>query len=64
MSMDVAEIQAMIHSYWTVLMLVIFVGIWIWAWGKGRKKSFDEASRLPLDEDNNTQPAEREVKNQ
>ena len=40
-----------VHAYWTVLMLVIFVGIWVWAWSSKRKTAFDEAARLPLEED-------------
>ena len=43
---------AAIHAYWTVLLVVIFIGIWIWAWSGKRKDSFDEASRLPLEDDN------------
>jgi cytochrome c oxidase cbb3-type subunit 4 len=36
-----------------VLLLLIlgFMGIWAWAWSKKRKPTFDEASRLPLEED-------------
>jgi cytochrome c oxidase cbb3-type subunit 4 len=35
----------------TLLVTVLFVGVVIWAWSKKRKKDFDEASRLPFDED-------------
>jgi cytochrome c oxidase cbb3-type subunit 4 len=59
--MDITSIQATIHSYWTVVVFAVFIGIWVWAWGKGRKKDFEEASRLPL-EDDVFQPKEREVK--
>ena len=45
---------ATLHSYWTILVLIIFVGIVIWAWSGKRKQAFDEAARIPLDED---QPA-------
>ena len=41
----------MFHAYYTVVLIVVFVAIWIWAWGKKRKKSFDEAARLPLEDD-------------
>lgn len=58
--MDIEALQATLHSYWTVVMVVGFIGIWVWAWGKGRKKDFDEAARLPLEEDV-LQPKEREV---
>jgi len=39
------------HGLWTAALLVIFVGIVVWAWSGKRKKDFDEASRLPLEED-------------
>ena len=35
----------------TALLLVLFVGVWVWAWLPSRKRDFDEAARLPLDED-------------
>ncbi len=34
-----------------VLMFIAFTGIVIWAWGRARKKDFDEAARLALDEE-------------
>ncbi len=37
-----------LHAYWTIAMLILFVGIWIWAWGSKRKKDFNEASQLPF----------------
>lgn len=39
------------HSIWTVVMFVVFIGIWVWAWSGKRKRDFDEAARLPLDDD-------------
>jgi cytochrome c oxidase cbb3-type subunit 4 len=30
--------------------MLAFVGVVIWAWSSKRKKDFEEASRLPLDE--------------
>jgi cytochrome c oxidase cbb3-type subunit 4 len=41
-----------IHSVWTLLLLVIFLAIVIWAWSGRRKRSFDEAARMPLEEEN------------
>lgn len=32
-------------------MIVGFLGMWAWAWSKKRKPMFDEAARLPLEED-------------
>ena len=39
------------HSWWTLALLVIFVGIVIWAYSGKRKKDFDEAARIPLEDD-------------
>jgi cytochrome c oxidase cbb3-type subunit 4 len=36
-----------------VIVLVLFVGIVIWAWSANRKRAFDEAARLPLEDDDN-----------
>ena len=42
---------ASIHAWWTVALLATFIGIVIWAYSSTRKEDFDEAARLPLDED-------------
>ncbi len=34
----------------TLVLMLAFVGVVIWAWSSKRKKDFEEASRLPLDE--------------
>ena len=39
------------HSIWTVLLVILFIGIILWAFSSKRKKSFDQAARMPLDED-------------
>jgi len=52
-----------VHSFWTVVMLLVFVGIIVWAWSSKRKKAFDEAARIPLeDEDEVTQGASGDKK--
>ena len=49
--------QVMFHSIWTVLLLILFVGIILWAFSSRRKRAFDEAARLPLeDEDTHLLP--------
>jgi len=35
----------------TLLLMLTFIGIVVWAWSGKRKKDFDEAARLPLDDD-------------
>lgn len=41
----------LIHSIWTVMLLLLFIGIVIWAWSAKRKPGFEEAARLPLDDE-------------
>jgi cytochrome c oxidase cbb3-type subunit 4 len=45
--MDVNDLR----SVTTVLMLAVFIGIVWWAFSARTKTSFEEAGRLPLDED-------------
>lgn len=40
----------------TVMVMITFVVIVIWAWSGKRKQDFEEAARLPLDE--NPEPRE------
>jgi cytochrome c oxidase cbb3-type subunit 4 len=35
----------------TGVLLVLFIWLVIWAYSKSRKEAFDEAARLPLDDD-------------
>ena len=41
----------LVHSIWTVILFIVFIGIVIWAFSSRRKKDFDEAARLALDDD-------------
>jgi cytochrome c oxidase cbb3-type subunit IV len=36
----------------TVVFIVVFIGIVWWAYSKGNKQQFEEAGRLPFEEDN------------
>ncbi len=45
--MDATDLRAL----WTLLSFVAFVGIAVWAYSSLPKKRFDEAARLPLDDD-------------
>ena len=40
-----------LQSAWTVVVMVTFLGIVVWAWSGKRKRDFDEAARLPFDDD-------------
>ncbi len=45
--MDINDLR----SIFTVVSLLTFVGIVVWAWSKRNKPNFDEAARLPFNED-------------
>ena len=40
-----------VRSVMTVVMFLVFLGIVFWAYSKKRKRAFDEAARLPFEED-------------
>lgn len=35
----------------TAILLIAFIGGVLWAWSSKRKREFEQAARLPLDED-------------
>ncbi|HUX26481.1 MAG TPA: cbb3-type cytochrome c oxidase subunit 3 [Burkholderiales bacterium] len=40
-----------VHSIITVISFAIFIGIVLWAYSDRRKTAFDQAARLPFDEE-------------
>ena len=38
-------------SAWTVIAALIFLGVTVWAMSGARKAEFDEAARIPLEDD-------------
>ena len=40
-----------LQSIWTIVVMVTFLGIVAWAFSSKRKASFDEAARLPFDDE-------------
>jgi cytochrome c oxidase cbb3-type subunit IV len=53
--MDINDLR----SITTVLMLAVFVGIVWWAYSARYKQAFEEAARLPLDDDSDLVPREQ-----
>ncbi|MDO8347759.1 MAG: cbb3-type cytochrome c oxidase subunit 3 [Rugosibacter sp.] len=51
-----------LRSVFTVLSVVLFVGIVWWAYSDRRKKAYEEAARLPLDDDSPFVPPVPQVK--
>ena len=41
----------MISGIVTAVLIALFVGGWIWAWSPKRKHEFEDAARLPLEEE-------------
>ena len=46
MDMDINIIREAV----TVVSFIIFMGILLWAYGKSSKRGFDEAARIPFEE--------------
>ena len=45
-----------LQAIWTIVVMVTFLGIVFWAFSSKRKAAFDEAARLPFDDE---APAEK-----
>ncbi|MGD8999492.1 MAG: cbb3-type cytochrome c oxidase subunit 3 [Granulosicoccaceae bacterium] len=43
------EFLSHIHSFWTLIAFIVFIGIVVWAWSSKRSKDFSEAANLPFD---------------
>ena len=41
----------LLRSILTVVAFVVFIGIVFWAWSRRNKERFDEAARLPFEQD-------------
>jgi len=54
--MDIHVLQ----SWTTLLLIVTFVGIVAWAYSKHRKKDFNEAANLPLEEPEHPLPMKKQ----
>jgi cytochrome c oxidase cbb3-type subunit 4 len=42
----------MISGIVTATLLVVFIAGWAWAWSPRRRRDFEEAAQLPLDDGN------------
>ena len=41
----------LLQSLWSIVILITFIGIVLWAYSGHRKAAFDEAARLPFDDE-------------
>jgi cytochrome c oxidase cbb3-type subunit 4 len=47
-----------LSGIFTAILLVLFVGMWVWAFSSRRRARFDEAARMPLEDDAVRKPLE------
>lgn len=40
----------------TLLLFILFLGIWAWSWSRRRKSTFEQAAKLPLEDDSRPPP--------
>lgn len=45
------ETLSFLRGLATLFAMIAFIGVWAWAWGRHRQKRFDDAAKLPLEED-------------
>jgi len=54
MSAELEAVTGVVRGLMAGLLLLMFVGLFLWVFSGKRRKSFDSASRLPLEEDAST----------
>jgi cytochrome c oxidase cbb3-type subunit IV len=45
-----------LSGIFTGILLLLFVGMWVWAFSRRQRAKFDEAARIPLEEDTERLP--------
>jgi cytochrome c oxidase cbb3-type subunit 4 len=45
-----------LSGIFTAILLVLFVGMWVWAFSSRRRARFEEAARMPLEDDQEPRP--------
>lgn len=53
------ELIAILQSFWTITVMIIFLGIVFWAYSSKNKSDFDEAARQILDDDDEKSTLEK-----
>lgn len=46
-----ADTLGLIRGLATLFAMIAFIAVWVWAWGRRRQQRFDDAAKLPLEED-------------
>ncbi len=52
--------MGLLHGIWTLLLLLIFVGILAWVWSSKRKKHFEQAAQIPLQDGDSASVGEQD----
>ncbi|MEQ8235119.1 MAG: CcoQ/FixQ family Cbb3-type cytochrome c oxidase assembly chaperone [Gammaproteobacteria bacterium] len=52
-----------LFSTWTVLVGVVFLGVVVWALSRKRTAEFDEAARIPLEDDDDVKDVNGDNRN-
>jgi cytochrome c oxidase cbb3-type subunit IV len=45
------DLLVIFQSAWTMVVFALFIGIAVWAYSGRNQATFDEAARIPLDDD-------------
>ena len=49
--MNLTQLGAMLHAYWTVWLVVVFIGIVVYAMLPSNRAKFEHARMIPLDDE-------------
>jgi cytochrome c oxidase cbb3-type subunit 4 len=52
--------MSVFQSIWTLVVMVIFLGVFAWAYSSRNKQNFEDAGRLPLDDDDSIEATNKE----
>jgi cytochrome c oxidase cbb3-type subunit 4 len=53
--MNIVLNMGVVRGLLTVALFLAFMTLWAWAWSKNRQQEFDNAARLPLEEQDSPQ---------
>ena len=49
--MDLTQLGAMLHAYWTVWLVLVFIGIVVYAAWPGNRAKFEHSGKIPLEDE-------------
>ncbi len=48
------------QSIWTIVVMILFLGIVVWVYSSKRQTQYDEAARLPIEDDDSIESTVKE----